>query len=291
MALPESGAISLSQVNVELGNASNAVISMGDADVRALFGVASGAISMSNGYGKSSETRFVNTVARTAASIFELMGSPTTPGTYVFENQAIISAGTASYALRTGVFPVGSTLRIINKSTIQGEGGNGGNGAALGKSTAGGPGGAALYVDYACTIDNAAGYIWGGGGGGGGTDMYALNVKSIKETAWAAGGGGQGGSGGAAGTGTGPSVTTAATAGSASAGGVGGKGTKNTSIYAVGGAGGGAGVAGSTGSASSKYESRTLRVGGAAGAAIARNGNTVTITAGNDTTRIKGAVA
>lgn len=54
MALPASGAISLSQVNVELGKASTAVISMNDSDVRSLAGVASGGISMSNLHGKSS---------------------------------------------------------------------------------------------------------------------------------------------------------------------------------------------------------------------------------------------
>ena len=53
MALPSSGEISLSQVNVELSKASGASISMNDTAVRNLFGVASGAISMSNGYGKS----------------------------------------------------------------------------------------------------------------------------------------------------------------------------------------------------------------------------------------------
>lgn len=42
MALPLSGSISLSQVNVELGRASNAAINMNESAVRALFGKASG---------------------------------------------------------------------------------------------------------------------------------------------------------------------------------------------------------------------------------------------------------
>lgn len=53
MALPESGAISLGEVNTELGLSATAQISLNDTDVRTLFGVASGAISLSNGYGKS----------------------------------------------------------------------------------------------------------------------------------------------------------------------------------------------------------------------------------------------
>ena len=53
MALPASGAISLNQVNVELGNSGTAQIGMNDADVRGLFGIASGEIEMADGYGQS----------------------------------------------------------------------------------------------------------------------------------------------------------------------------------------------------------------------------------------------
>ena len=53
MALPASGAISLNQVNVELGNSGTAQIGMNDAAVRGLFGIASGEIEMADGYGQS----------------------------------------------------------------------------------------------------------------------------------------------------------------------------------------------------------------------------------------------
>jgi len=53
MTLQSSGAISLSDVNVELGRSSTATICMNCSAVRTLFGVSSGAISMSSGYGKS----------------------------------------------------------------------------------------------------------------------------------------------------------------------------------------------------------------------------------------------
>lgn len=53
MTLQSSGAISLGDVNVELGRSSTANISLGETAVRTLAGVASGAISLSNLYGKS----------------------------------------------------------------------------------------------------------------------------------------------------------------------------------------------------------------------------------------------
>ena len=53
MALPASGQISINQVNVELGVAGTTQRSFNDSVLRTLFAVASGAISMSNGFGKS----------------------------------------------------------------------------------------------------------------------------------------------------------------------------------------------------------------------------------------------
>lgn len=53
MALQNSGAISLSDVNVELDNAATAQISLGDTAVRDLADVASGSISLNDLYGKS----------------------------------------------------------------------------------------------------------------------------------------------------------------------------------------------------------------------------------------------
>ena len=54
MALPASGSISLAQVRTELSL--SGAISLGQAEVRNLAGVASGAISMSNLHGKSAST-------------------------------------------------------------------------------------------------------------------------------------------------------------------------------------------------------------------------------------------
>ena len=54
MALQTSGQISLNDVNVELGSSGTAQIGLGDTAVRDMFGVASGQISLSDGYGASS---------------------------------------------------------------------------------------------------------------------------------------------------------------------------------------------------------------------------------------------
>jgi hypothetical protein len=56
MTFQSSGPISLGDVNVELGNSNNLPINLGEVNVRGLLGKLSGAISLSDAYGKS----FVN---------------------------------------------------------------------------------------------------------------------------------------------------------------------------------------------------------------------------------------
>lgn len=60
MALP-TGTITMSDVNVELGKSPTALISLNDADVRSLAGVASGTISMDDLRGKSAGPEFFYT--------------------------------------------------------------------------------------------------------------------------------------------------------------------------------------------------------------------------------------
>lgn len=62
MALQTSGQIALSDVNTELGNAAGTSISMGSTAVRDLFGIASGEIKMSNGYGASAAPSYATEI-------------------------------------------------------------------------------------------------------------------------------------------------------------------------------------------------------------------------------------
>lgn len=63
MALPASGEISMSQVNVELGLGSTALVSLNDTAVRTLAGVASGQISLDSLHGKSNLSSTMSAVS------------------------------------------------------------------------------------------------------------------------------------------------------------------------------------------------------------------------------------
>lgn len=218
---------------------------------------------MSEMVGKSTEVLFINTVDRTQATIYEIMGSPSEANVYVFENTATISAATqGGWALQTGSFPAGSTLKIINRGSIRGGGGEGGKGAQT-PAADGGAGGTALILNFPTTIDNTSGTIRGGGGGGGGA--YTAGAGGEFYTAGGGGGAGTpagvGGTAGSRGTGSNGSATAGGDGGD---GGVLGKATK-------GGNGGAAGAAGAT-------AANGLRkgAGGRGGYSVESNSNAVT---------------
>ena len=293
MALPSSGAISLNQVNVELGNSATAQIDMGSAAVRNLFGVASGAISMSDGYGKSSQFAFTISTNQTNANLATLatnagwdgsskLVATIASGIYISSN----STGTPALTI-SGSFPAG--VDLINGGYIVGMGGAGGSGGSIPYNDwniqhtagyAGSAGGGALSVSSAVTITNNGTIAGGGGGGGGGGSMAYINGKSAVGSSGSGGGGGRSSNaansaGGPAGSVNWVQAGNAGSAGTVSAAGGGGARVTINGYYAgAGGSGGGWGASGSTGETSYDPEgNKGGGSGGGAGYAVSGNSN------------------
>lgn len=262
-------------VNIELGRAATATINMNETAVRTLAGVPSGAISMSNFYGKSNRvTSNITISANTSNYILDTAKAPgyvagVTDVTLTINSGVFISStSTGSYAFTVSPFASGDTVRIINNGTIVGRGGNGGfgNGRSFSGGT-GGAGGPALLVNFPITLNNAPGRIAGGGGGGGG---------GASHVSIGGGGGGGGGIGGS----TGGSVTPAegqfkqpaspgspGSPGTLTAAGPGGPGGPGNGPY-PGGPGGPGGGYGSGGFGGSPAPNNSGGPGGSGGSAI-----------------------
>ena len=297
MALPSSGPISLADVNVELGLSATAQISLNDSAVRTLFGKPSGAISMSDGYGKANQFAFTISSNQTNANLRTLAvnaGWNQTSKVVATINSGIYisSNSTATPGLTiNGSFPNG--VELVNNGFIIGMGGNGANGVAAQTANSGAAGGLALSVASAISVRNN-GTIGGGGGGGGGGGAAQYQIGNDPKstiTIYVAGGGGGGGRSSAAANSAGGSTpgvgSTGATNGSpgtVSAPGSGGIGTAdNNERGGTGGTGGQWGAAGATGSAAANPGG----AGGGGGAAVSGNGNITWLATG---TRL-GAIA
>lgn len=276
MALPSSGAISLSQVNVELGVSATATRSLNDSTTRTLFGVPSGAISMSNGYGKANQFSFTISANQTNADLRTLAvnagwNQSSTLVVTVNSGVYISSNSTSTPALTiAGSFPGG--VHLVNNGTIVGMGGAGGNGSFFTPftpiSTAGAAGGLALSVSTGVTITNY-GTIAGGGGGGGGGNGARTGISG--SYAYYGGGGGGGGRSSAAANSAGGTGATGDPGGAGSPGQNGGIGT--VSSNGAGGASGGSiAAAGGSGGAWGAAGGNSSKTGGAGGAAVTGNG-------------------
>jgi hypothetical protein len=276
MALPVSGAISFNNINVELGVAGTTQASLGQASYRTLAGVASGAISMSNFYGKANEFAFSIASNQTNANLRTLAvnaGWNQTSKVIATINSGIYCSanGTGTPALTVnGSFPNG--IELVNNGFIIGMGGNGGAGAFWASTgSPGAGGGLALSVSVGASIRNN-GTIGGGGGGGGGGGSAVYTDKGIDTTA--RGGGGGGGRSSAAANSSGGAGFNAGGAGTVSSAGSGGNGQTGLANGGRGGNGGDWGASGAAGASGvGANGSRAGGAGGGGGAAVSGNGN------------------
>jgi len=214
MPLPLSGAIRLgADVNVELGLSATAQIALGQASVRSLFAVPTGAIRLAaDSRGKSAvppEFTFAITSNQTNANLRTLAVN----AGWDQSSKVVATVNAGVYIYSTSISTPGLTIdgswpggvELVNNGFIIGMGGGGG----VSGNYDGAAGGPAVSLGVNVSIRNNS-YIAGGGGGGGGVG---------------GGGGAGGGAGGGGGTGTGgaPGVSGAngslPTSGSASGGG------------------------------------------------------------------------
>ena len=287
MTLPASGAISFSNINTELNLSSTAQISLNDAAVRTLFAKASGAIAMSDGYGKSNRVALSYTYSASATNqslnITTISGyaagtSDVTitinSGVYVYST----STGTPGLTLSGG--SSGDTVTIVNNGFILGKGGNGHGQTAGNAAQAGLVGGTALELGFNTTVNNTNGSAYvaggggsgaqlggtGGGGAGGGTGGFYNGRYSIYSSGAAGGGPGATGSNGTAAA-FGKSAIEHGGGGGRILPGTGGAGGANGSTPGSGGgSGGGGGGGGGAGSAGGSGTSSAGTCAGNAGA-------------------------
>lgn len=276
--LQASGAISCANINSEMGYPASQLLSINEAVIRGLGGKTTGAISMSDFYGKANRKLIVLTIAANtqnytlnpAACAGYIAGI--TDVTFTINSGIIIgSASTGSAALTITGFAAGDTVAVVNNGYIVGRGGSGGNGrGGTGNGgSAGSAGGLGLSVSFPTKITNN-GTIGGGGGGGGGGGAYYVTSgpQNTPTTTYYSGGGGGGGAGNTGGTGgLGDPNFTAGTAGGAGATTAGGNGGS-----VQGGVGGSLGVAGGSGGSGGNVTGAGY-VGGAAGACTSGNVN------------------
>jgi hypothetical protein len=190
----------------------------------------------------------------------------------------VVSASSVfNVAMNTGLFPVGSTISIVNNGIIQGAGGAGGTGGVASSlaPTNGQAGNDAMSLQYSVTIHNTNGVIRGGPGGGGGGDYAFRSCGSGKTLTNCTANGGNGGTGALSGGSAGAVLSCCGGGGNAGNGG----------------AAGNWGAVGLSGTAGFGGGSGTVGTGGAAGKAVNLNGFTCNFTGGGSPPHVLGPVS
>jgi hypothetical protein len=199
---------------------------------------------------------------------------------YISPDVVIGSYNPSIPALTTGAQTSGVSFTIINRGQLLSPGGAGGNCGLISTAPTNGlDGGIVFDATVNCTIDNGSGLIWAGGGGGGAEKTYAVAPGPLFPVYVRA----RGGSGGQGfGSSGGGDYTNGANGTSLPVN----DGTElwgNQASYGSSGIHGGSwGESGSNGSTSIRSSP------GLAGIAIKSNGNTVTISSGNNDFNIRG---
>jgi len=161
MTLP-TGTISMSQVNVELGLSATTTISLNQSNVRALAGVPSGTISMSNLQGKSSNITINYMVAANGGTSNGAGGS----GGQVFIGTQTLSTST-SYPVYVNFSGGMSQFNGVSANPGNNGGGYGGSGGSCPGFTSGGGGDSVTWPAIPFAPWTAGGYAAAGGGGAG----------------------------------------------------------------------------------------------------------------------------
>ena len=287
MALPSTGPLAISAVNVELGVASTTTRSIGESVTRTLYGVATGPIRLAaDGYGKANRIAYNMVISGNTTNLTVSIAS--VPGYVAGKTDLTItvnsgiylySTATSTPALTIAAFNAADTVKVVNNGYIMGMGGTNVSGP-------GAPGGPAISILNSIIMTNNSSIGGGGGsggapgngtnngGGGAGGGAGGIGASGVGGTSggsggnpglagsngvmayWVnaqyAGGGGGGrimpGDGGAAGTSSYLGGTTAG-----SGGGAGGGGGGNGNAYTNGGGGGAGGGGGGAGIVSGSF--------------------------------------
>ena len=176
MALNPSGVMSIggttvgASINLELGLSATANSSIGQTNFRELAKVLTGAISLSDFYGKSN----VTTIDINANHSQYILSPAVVPDYVAGETKVQLNIGTDVYLFSTDTnspallvegFVSGDEVTIVNNGYIIGKGGDGGTITTTQPATLGQPGGAGISTAFNLTVVNNR-YIAGGGGGG-----------------------------------------------------------------------------------------------------------------------------